>query len=218
MKFYNLIIIFLLGQPIGAQNKMLIGQLSKKLVIRENFDKNNNLINKQTFKVGEIIETNDYFEIKVITQLFDKNGKPIDKYNTIYRCKPDESSILVMVFPFSNSNSKKTKINSTSVNFKELYDMGNLEDVEMEISFDSGLLDFFGSKSILKLYDRKLQSNKTNKVIQSKLNIKAYALGIRIKKFEYKVIEKLSLEGLLLFQKFTEKDGSYFMITYKKSD
>ena len=43
--------------------------------------------------------------------------------------------------------------------------------------------------------------------LKSKINIKAYALGIRIKQLDYDVVEKLSDNGLLTFQKFTTLSG-----------
>ncbi|MGV8946294.1 MAG: hypothetical protein ACOH1N_07685 [Lutibacter sp.] len=208
-----LLLLVLNSTNLKAQNEMLIGQLSDRVVIRENFDKNGAFLNKQTFEAGETLKKNGYYEIKVITELFDKDKKTTDKYSTTYLCKPDEASIMVMAFPFSNPKSKETEINTTSKNFKELYNLENLEDIELEMSFDSGLLNFFGSKSIIKIYNRKLDTNKNN--IKSKINIKAYALGIRIKQLNYNVNEKLNGNGLLTFQKFTETDGSYFTMTYK---
>jgi len=209
-----LLFYFILGcTSIIAQTEMLIGQISDRVVIRENFDEEGAFLNKQTFDAGKIIEKNGYFEIEVITELYDKDKKSTDKYTTTYRCKPNEASVMVMAFPFSNPKSKETEINTTSKNFKELYDLNNLEDIELEMSFDSGLLNFFGSKSTIKIYDRKLNSNKNN--IKSKVNIKAYAWGIRIKQLNYIVNEKLNANGLLTFQKFTEEDKSYFTITYK---
>ena len=198
---------------MNGQSEMLIGQISGRVVVRENFDKEGAFLNKQTFEAGETINKNEYYEIKVVTELFDKGKKSTDKYTTTYRCKPDEASIMVMAFPFSNPKSKETEINTTSKNFKELYDLKNLENIDLEMSFDSGLLNFFGSKSVIKIYDRKLDCNKTN--IKSKINIKAYALGIRIKQLNYSVIEKLNNNGLLTFQKFTEEDNSYFTMNYK---
>lgn len=186
-----------------------------RTVIRENFNKKGGLLNKQTFDVGQVKKENDYYIIQLVTKLFDKSGKFINKYATSYRCSPNESSVMVMVFPFSNPKSKKTEINTTSKNFKELYDLDNLLDVEMEINFDSGLLNFFGSKSTIKIYDRFLESGTNGKKIKSKLRVKAYALGIRIKEFNYSVIEKLTDKGLLSFQKLMEEDGRYFTMTYK---
>ncbi len=197
------------------QDKMLIGQLSDRLVVRENFDKNGKFLNKQSFKAGKLKESDGYYEIVIMTELFDENGTSTDKYTTTYRCKPDESSIMIMAFPFSNPKSKETEINTVSKNFKELYDLTNLEDVELEMSFDSGLLNFFGSNSKVKIYDRMLESSGKGKIIKSKINIKAYAIGIRIKQLDYLANEKLTSENLLSFQKFTEEDGSFFTMTYK---
>ena len=198
---------------MNGQTEMLIGQISDRFVIRENFDEEGVFLNKQTFEAGKTIEKNGYFEIEVITELFDKDKKSTDKYTTTYRCKPNEASVMVMAFPFSNPKSKETEINTTSKKFKEFYDLDSLEDIELEMSFDSGLLNFFGSKSVIKIYDRTLEGNKTN--INSKINIKAYAWGIRIKQLNYTVNEKLNGNGLLTFQKFTEEDNSYFTMTYK---
>ncbi|WP_445735616.1 hypothetical protein [Mariniflexile sp.] len=198
-----------------SQNEMLISQLSEKQVTRENFDKDGSLLNKQTFKIGKIKTVKKYYEIEVETELFDKSGKSTDKYTTSYRCRPEESSTIVMVFPFYNPKKMATEISVNSRNFKELYDLNNLVDLELEINFDSGLLNFFGSKSKIKIYDRNLVTNNSTKTIRSKLNAKAYALGIRIKEFEYDVIETLNDKNLLTFQKFTEEDGSYFTMTYK---
>ncbi|WCO01314.1 hypothetical protein [Psychroserpens ponticola] len=209
-----LLFYFILGcTSIKAQNEMFIKQISGRVVVRENFDKEGDFLNKQTFEAGEAIKKDEYYEIKVVTELFDKNKKSIDKYKTTYRCKPNDASIMVMAFPFSDPKSKETEINTISKNFKELYDLENLENIELEMSFDSGLLNFFGSKSSIKIYDRKLESNKSN--INSKINIKAYAWGIRIKQLNYTLNEKLNNDDLLTFQKFTEEDNSYFTMIYK---
>ncbi|HPF97855.1 MAG TPA: hypothetical protein PLZ00_10570 [Mangrovimonas sp.] len=197
---------------MNGQTEMLIGQISGRTIVRENFDEDGVLLNKQTFKAGKIIKEDRYYQIEVITELFNDKEKSEEKYTTTYRCKLDEASIMVMAFPFAKPNSKETEINTTSKKFKELYDLDILEDIELEMSFDSGLLNFFGSKSTIKIYDRKLEGIQNN--IHSKINIKAYALGIRIKQLNYSVIEKLNSNGLLTFQKFTEKDGSYFTMTY----
>ena len=207
------VLITLFNIPMTGQTEMLIGQISGRLVIRENFDENGTFLNKQTFKAGETINKNGYYEIEVVTELFNKDKKLIDKYTTTYRCRPDEASVVVMAFPFSNPKSKETEINTTSENFKKLYDLENLENIELEMSFDSGFLNFFGSKSIIKIYDRIFDGNKNK--INSKMNIKAYAWGIRVKQLNYKVIEELNGKGLLTFQKFTEEDNSYFTMTFE---
>ena len=212
---YHILPFLFISLSVFAQDEMLIGQLSDRLVVRENFDENGDFLNRQAFRSGKLKESDGYYEIEVVTELFDENRTSTDKYSTTYRCKPDESSVAVMAFPFSNPKSKETEINTVSKNFKKLYDLTNLKDVELEMSFDSGVLNFFGSNSKIKIYDRVLESNENGKTIKSKINVKAYAIGIRIKQLNYVASEKLTSGNLLLFQKFTEDDGSYFTMTYK---
>lgn len=214
MKNLRFILVFIIFSiNVNAQSEMLIGQISDRFVVRENYDEDGVFLNKQTFDAGEAIKVNGYYEIKVTTETFDENKKSINKYSTTYRCNPNEASIMIMAFSFSNPKSKKTGINTTSNNFKDLYDLENLKNIELEMTFDSGLLSFFGSKSIIKIYDRKIDANKN--LITSKINLKAYGWGILVKDLNYSVNEKLNNLGLLTFQKFTEEDGSYFTMTYK---
>ena len=65
---------------------MLIKQISGRTVVRENFNKDGKLLNKQIFEAGKIIEENGYYQIEVITQLFDDKGQSEEKYTTTYRC------------------------------------------------------------------------------------------------------------------------------------
>ena len=194
-----IVLLTLFSITMTGQTEMLIGQISGRVVVRENFDEDSVLLNKQTFEAGEIMEKDGYYQIEVVTELFDDENTSTEKYTTTYRCKPAEASVMVMAFPFAKPKAKETEINTTSTDFKELYDLENLEDIELKMTFDSGLLNFFGSKSNIKIYERKLDGNK--KSIASKINIKAYALGIRIKQLDYDVVEKLSNNGLLTFQK-----------------
>ena len=170
--------VLLVSLSVRAQKEMLIGQLVNRSVVRENFDKNGVFLNKQTFKSGMLKELNGYYEIEVLTELFDENKKLNDTYTTNYRCRPEESSIMVMAFPFSNPKAKETEIK-------------------------------------IKIYDRIVEPNGNSRNIKSKINIKAYAIGIRFKQLDYVVNETLNDKGLLSSQKFTEKDGSYFTMTYK---
>ena len=96
-----------------------------------------------------------------------------------------------------------------------MYNIEKLENVDLDISFDSGLMNFFGSKSTIKIYDRKKELNDRSLSIKSKISIKAYAFGIRIKQLNYSLTEKLNNNGLLSYQKFVENDGSYFTMVYK---
>lgn len=207
-----LLFLISMGSTIQSQTIMLINQIEGRAITRNNFNEKGIFLNKQTFKAEKLTSKDGYYEVKVVTELFDKNKKSTDKYTTIYRCKPSEASIVVMAFPFSKPRSKETEVRTNSKNFKDLYDLQNLKNIELEMTFASGLLNFFGSKSIIKIFDRKLGNDRMT--IQSKINITAYTLGLLIKQLNYTVKEKLNKNGLLTFQQFTEADGSYFIMNY----
>lgn len=216
LKKISLILLILCGfTNVKSQDKMLIEQIEGRTIVRESYSSKGLFTNKQIFKAGKIIQENGNYEIKVTTELFDKNKKSTEKYETTYSCNPDKFSIIVFVFPFANPNSKDTEISFNSPNFKELYNIDKLSNIDLNINFDSGFLKFFGSKSSLKIYDRKKEVTNNNIIIKSKINIKAYALGIRIKQLNYTLTEKFNSNGLLSFQKFIENDGSYFTMEYK---
>jgi len=67
-----IVLITLFSITMTGQTEMLIGQISGRVVVRENFDEEDSFLNKQTFEAGKLIDKNGYYEVKVITELFDK--------------------------------------------------------------------------------------------------------------------------------------------------
>ena len=59
-----IVLITLFSITMTGQTEMLIGQISGRLVIRENFDEKGAFLNKQTFEAGKTIEKNGYYKIK----------------------------------------------------------------------------------------------------------------------------------------------------------
>lgn len=212
---YLCLFILFICTSAKSQNNMFLEQIEGRTIERENYNDKGDLLNKQLFEAGKITKKKDYYEIKVTTTLYDKNKTLKEKYTTTYKCEPEKFSIVLFVFPFADPKSKETEISTKSINFKELYNIEKLENVDLDISFDSGLMNFFGSKSTIKIYDRKKEINNRSLSIKSKISIKAYAFGIRIKQLNYLLTENLNSNGLLTYQKFIENDGSYFTMLYK---
>ena len=216
LKKLTLILLFLSAFTfVKSQDNMFIGQIEGRTIVRENFSSKGLFLNKQIFDAGKIMQKNGNYEIKITTELFDKNKKSIEKYETIYKCKPDKFSVVVFVFPFANPKFKETEISTKSTNFRDLYNLNKLDDIDLDLSFDSGLMNFFGSKSSMRIYDRKKSLKNNNTIIMSKIIVKAYTFGIKIKQLNYNIVEMLNNNGRLTYQKFTENDGSYFTLNYK---
>lgn len=200
---------------VKAQPTMLIEQLAARTLERKNYDKNGILLNRQLFEAGLVTKIKGLYELEVMAKFYDLQGNVTETYTTQYRCKPELSSVLVMAVPFSKPSSGATEISSKSSTFMKLYDLEDLGDIEITLNFDSGLLQSIGSKSTIRIFDRKLNRVGDSKRLTSKILIKTYALGIRLKSLQYLAVETLTDKNLLVSQQFTEEDGSYFTITYE---
>ncbi len=114
--------------------------------------------------------------------------------------------------------SQKIKVSVTSGDFKNIYGLSPGEfpkTISLKMNIESGILNFLGSKNSLTIDDRSKLQNNNQIIINSAMTIKAYLLGIRIKKIKYKVTEYLTMQGILQKQIFKEDDGSYFIMNYQ---
>ncbi|WP_339881012.1 hypothetical protein [uncultured Algoriphagus sp.] len=217
-----LLITFLQLVPFishGQGKEMLIEQIAGKKIERENFDKNGQLLGKQLFIIGELSQAGEMYKVEVVTELYNEKGQLNEKYSTTFQCNPKEFDVLLNVFPFSDPDDEKIKVEVISRDFKQLYDLQSsksksLKDIELKMSIESGVLSFFGSKSLvtIKNRNRKTENGKVN--ITSTAVIEAYIMGIKIKTINYTVEEYLTESYVLLRQKFTEDDGAYFTMSY----
>jgi hypothetical protein len=198
-------------KALFGQENMLIGQISGKTIVRESFNAQGVMQGKQIMKVSKLNEQKGNLEVKIQISSYDENNKLDKSYTTSFACKPNQSNLLILLIPLSEINPAKTKISSSTVGFKNMYNFKEIGDVKITVNIESGVLSFLGSRSIIEISSRKWTT--VNKELESKLQLSAYALGIRIKKVDYAVKETFS-NNSLIFQKFTERDGSYFTVKY----
>jgi len=210
---YCLLLLF--TNTLSAQNKeMFIEQISGKTITRENFE-NGKLTGKQIFTAGKMGQSGGSFFVDINTKIYDEAQKLESTYTTTYRCKPEESSVLLSVFTL-NPKKQKISVSVKSGDFKKLYDLNDLlSSLSLTMYIESGILNFLGSKNTIDLNSRSLSKESSGWKVTEKLRIKAYLLGIRIKTINYNVTEFLTNAGQLEKQLFKESNGDYFIITYK---
>ncbi|ADR22053.1 hypothetical protein MATR_03130 [Marivirga tractuosa] len=204
----------------GQEKEMFIQQIAQKRIVRENYDQNGDLQGKQIFLTGELEQQGKTYRIKVITELYDESGRLTEKYTTTYKCNPNEFDVLLNVFPFADPRDAKITVDVTSKDFKQLYDLQRspeLRDIHLKMSIESGILSFFGSKSLITIKDRDKRTENGNLVIRSKAVIEAYMMGLKIKTINYSVEEYLTENFVLQRQKFIQDDGTYFTMEYDDS-
>ncbi len=207
--------LLLLSVPIlKAQDKdMFIEQIADKTITRENFV-GGKLTGKQVFTTENMGQSGGSFFVSINTKIYDEVLKLKYTYTTTYRCKPEESKVLLSVFTINPKN-QKISVSVKSGDFKKLYDLNDLlSSLSFTMYIESGILNFLGSKNNIDMTNRSLTKENGGWKIEEKLTIKAYLLGIRIKTINYNVAEYLTGEGLLKKQIFKQSNGDYFTIIY----
>lgn len=220
MRYFILIIALTAWVNIcNGQENMLIEQIADKDIVRTSYNRAGDLISKQKFNISSLNTVKGYLSVKIKVLLFDEKEKLTDSYTTVYVCKPNESNVLITVFPFAKKNHAEYVIEASSPEFKDLYDFPDntekLSDLSLDMSVKSGLLGFLGSKNRISIRNRRIEMKSGNYILTSDLILDAFLWGIRVKSLRYQVTERLDPENSLISQKFKNEDGSYFLITYK---
>lgn len=219
-----LILIFLQftpGMSYGQEKEMLIEQIAGKKIVRKNFDKNGNPQGMQIFLTGELKRESETYTVEVLVELYDEKNQLDEKYTTTYKCNPREFDVLLNVFPFTDPGDEKIKVDVTSEDFKQLYDLqssSKLKDIHLKMSVESGVLSFFGSKSLVTIKNRQSKKENGKITISSDAVVEAYVMGLKIKTINYTVEEYLTESLVLQRQKFTEDDGAYFTMAYEQNN
>ncbi|MCR9065200.1 MAG: hypothetical protein NXI00_14605 [Cytophagales bacterium] len=202
----------LLPAILCGQQNMLIEQIEGKTIIKNSYNEKGEFEGKQVMKVSRLVKKEGTLQVKINISSFDYSNKLTKTFVTNFKCKPSESSVLLMLIPLSDLNDSKTEIKSRSLEFKNIYNLNDLKDITIELKIQSGLKGFLGSESTVTINSRSWDS--LNKTLESKLEISVFALGLRIRKIHYKVSEAFKNETLA-FQKFVSSDASYFTMTYQ---
>lgn len=218
-KYFIIAMILLAwGRICRGQDNMLIEQIAGRDIIRKGYNEAGDKISKQKFSISNLDTLKGILSVQIRVSLFDEKDKLTDSYTTDYVCKPDESNVLLTVFPFARQNDAEYVIETSSPEFKELYDFSDnakkLNDLSVEMSVKSGLLGFFGSNNRISIKNRSLEMETGNYILTSDLTVEAYLWGLRVKSIQYEVIEMLNAEKFLMSQKFQNKSGSFFIVNY----
>lgn len=201
--------------------EMLLFEIDGNEYKKCNYSKEGELESYQKLIVGSIQENTNTYRLPVELYSYSADGELQDSTITLYTCRPDEQQVLLYVFPFTDYG-KGSEIKVNLLDTKTFYPVSpepgwEMRPIEFALNIDKGLVGFLGGKSKITIKDRKVVSNDTLQSgqyqINSEVDIGVYVLGIKMKKFGYRVIEIIERNRGIIWQKFTSKDdGSYFVI------
>lgn len=217
---YSLLILFnFIGITVYCQD-MLVEQIAGKEIVRENFNDEGNLSDRQIFEVGKLETNSGKFSVEIEVKLFDEDNEFEEKYMTEYTCEPSKSEVLLNVFQFARKRDAEYVVETSSPGFKNLYDFNFrdkvLDNLKITMSVQSGMLSLFGSRNVLSLIDRKLSKKEDGFTLKSTLLIEAYLGGFKVRTKSFQVIENFDQNRLLKSQLFKTESEGYFMVHYSK--
>jgi hypothetical protein len=170
--------------------------------------------------IGSIEKQPEIYRLPVDLYSYNAEGELQDSTKTIYSCRPEEQQVLINVFPFTNYG-KGSEIKVKLLDMNTFYPADpepgwEMKPLEFEMNIERGLVGFLGGKSKINMYDRQVVPNDTLQAgqyqINSEVDLGVYVLGIKMKGFDYRVIEILDKSQGIIWQKFTSEDDSYFVI------
>jgi hypothetical protein len=201
--------------------EMLLFEIDGNEYKKCNYNKEGELQSFEKFMVGSIEKKTNTYRLPVELYSYNAEGELQDSTKTLYTCRPDERRILLNVFPFTDyGKGSEIKVNLLDTNAfypvapEPGWEMGS---INFQMNIDKGLVGFLGGKSKINMYDRRVVPNDTLQAgqyqINSEVDLGVYVLGIKMKGFEYRVIEIIDKKQGIIWQKFTSNDdGSYFVI------
>jgi len=206
---------------LSAQNRqMLLFEIDGNRYQRCNYNKEGELQSFEKLIIGSIVEKAKSYRLPVEIYSYNAEGQLKDSTRTIYTCRPEEQSVLLNVFPFTDygkGSQIKVNVNDEKAFYPVNPETGwEMKPIEFSLKIDKGLVGFLGGNSKIIIYDRQVVPNDTLQTgqyeINSKVDLGVYVLGIKVKGLAYRVIEIIDKDRGIIHQKFTSDDDSYFVI------
>ncbi len=220
MRLIGIFLLSFFSFPSFPQERMemLIFQIEGKDYLRESYDKEGNLINKDLIKVGMLNAMDEKLSLKVLIYSYHEDGTIKDSSITQYSCNPSEKKILMNVFPFAAFSGEKeinVKLSSKLELYPQPFKAGTkLKDIDFMVYIEGGALGFFGAMSKGTISNREVLFHteaKTYSII-SKIEIRSYLFGLNVKTIDYFLKETIHGEKGVLKQVYRAPAGAYFTI------
>ncbi|MDZ7660524.1 hypothetical protein [Fodinibius sp.] len=214
--------LFVIG-PLHAQQsrEMLLFEIEDNRYQKCNYNKEGEVQSFEKFIVGSIEENANTYRLQVELYSYNAEGQLKDSTRTIYTCQPEERSVLLNIFPFTDYG-KGSEIKVNVEDDKAFYPVNpetgwEMKPIEFSLKIDKGLVGFLGGNSKITISDRQVAANDTLQAGQYQINstveLGVYVVGIKVKGFGYRIAEIVDKDLGIIWQKFTSiDDGSYFVI------
>tara|TARA_R110001583_G_scaffold54108_2_gene166162 strand:- start:2695 stop:3387 length:693 start_codon:yes stop_codon:yes gene_type:complete len=217
-----ILIWFLIPLPslLAQENTgMLMFQIEGKQFEKNNYDKNGFITDSQVLNVGKIKKDTKGYSLKINTKIFNEKGTLKSEKSFNYLCdKSQNGAVFMGVFPFVNTKSGNINIEVLSNNFlypNSLENEDKVNDFSLLVNYKTGFLGV-NTKTFLNITNRKITKLINGRYeLNGNIEIKTFVGKLNVLTLNYISNEIIEIANGIIFQKYTEKDGSYFTIELK---
>ncbi len=212
--------------PVHAQGAgMPIFLVEGNQYERRTFDAEGTLEGLQKLEISQVSRVDEELEITVISRSFDTSGEATDSVQTTIRCRPESASmvmnLLALVEP--EGRSVRLRLKGDEIAYPTAPDTTLLPDISLEAKVEEGVVGFLGGRSQIVLTNRMVadpiavargdSDPEGAYSIISRIEMRFYVLGIRVRSKSYDAVETVAPGRGLIRQVLTAEDGSYTSLT-----
>jgi hypothetical protein len=185
---------------------------------RRTLDEQGRLQKSQELEVGSISQTDGEIEVAVTVVGSDEDGGPADTVRTTIQCRVEDADMVMSVLALVGAEGRRVRVRVTGgeILYPSSPVAGSLPPVSLEATVEQGVVGFLGGRSRIALRDRTVQPAQGPSAaytLASRLDLKFYVLGVRVRSQSYSMEEAVALDRGLLRQVLTAPDGSSVELT-----
>jgi hypothetical protein len=215
--------------PLRAQDAGMPFRLSEgNRYERRSVSADGELESVQRITVGDVVERDGLIEVLVVSHGFDLDGQPSDSVHTRISCRPDGADMVMNLLALVQPDGRDIELSlkGGTILYPQSPEPGPLPDVVLEASVEEGVVGFLGGRSQIVLGERTvILAPDTGELdspgayaITSRIELKFYVLGIRVRSKRYDAQETVSGERGLLRLVLTSEDGSSMTLSLVTAD
>ena len=202
-------------------DRMLLSLLQGHRYERVTYDARGKLTDRAVLVIGRI--TMDAGELSVPLNVEVYKGDAVERrFSSTWTCASEASAMMMSVLVFGEDAGKpRLRLESTGAPLvypAQVPPSGRLPDVSVDVRVRQGVLGFLGARSRTTFSDRRIaatpralngESAKRAYSITSRVEFRAYAWGVRVRRTRFRSEETVDPEKGLLQHVLRSEDGGY---------
>jgi hypothetical protein len=213
-------------QGSAGPEAMLLQTLQGHRYERVSYDAKGRVEERAVIDVGPLQDDGDSISVSLDVEV-QKDGSIARRFSTRWACERRGGDMLMAILVFSEDLDKPSMRFETTgsplVYPREIPSSGVLPDASVEVKIRQGVLRFFGARTRITFTERRVTpaeagASRRAYTVTSRIELKAYAWGIRVRRVRFTSEETVDPEAGVLQHILRREDGSYSALRRVTSD